>query len=213
MAGPAERGCIVLPTRRLIAMGASTGGTEAIKEVLTGLPADCPPILIVQHMPENFTRAFAERLDGLCPMRVKEAEEGERVVPGVAYLAPGHSHLLLRRAAGGLVCALSRAVPVNRHRPAVDVLFNSVAEVSGRLAIGVLLTGMGKDGAQGLLAMRRAGAWTLIQDQASCVVYGMPREAAALGAAVDSAPLKEMAGRLGAQLYGVGPRNLAAGNS
>jgi two-component system chemotaxis response regulator CheB len=190
----------VHPAPRLIAIGASTGGTEAIKEVLTGLPADCPPILMVQHMPENFTHAFAARLDGLCPMRVKEAQEGERLLPGTAYLAPGHSHLFLRRGPGGLVCGLNQAGPVNRHRPAVDVLFHSVAALAGRLAIGVLLTGMGKDGAQGLLAMRQAGSWTLAQDQVSCVVFGMPREALALGAAVDSAPLKEVAQRLRARL-------------
>ena len=182
--------------QRLIAIGASTGGTEAIKEVLSGIPAECPPIVMVQHMPEMFTGSFAKRLDSVCPMRVKEAEEGERVLPGTAYLAPGHSHLAVRRSAGGLVCSLSQSDPVNRHRPAVDVLFRSVAEVVGRQAVGVLLTGMGKDGAQGLLAMRHAGAWTMAQDQDSCVVYGMPREAVAIGAAAESAPLKEVAQRV-----------------
>lgn len=196
--------------QRLIAIGASTGGTEAIKEVLSGLPGECPPIVMVQHMPEMFTGSFAKRLDGLCPMRVKEAEDGEKVVPGTAYLAPGHSHLALRRSAGGLVCALSQSEPVNRHRPAVDVLFRSVAEIVGRQAIGVLLTGMGKDGAQGLLAMRQAGAWTVAQDQESCIVYGMPREAVAIGAAAESAPLKEVAQRVWARM-GSERRSIAAG--
>lgn len=189
--------------RRLIAIGASTGGTEAIKEVLIRLPAQCPPIVMVQHMPEMFTGSFAKRLDGLCPMRVKEAEDGERIVPGTAYLAPGHSHLSVRRSAGGLVCQLSQAEPVNRHRPAVDVLFDSVAEVAGSQAVGALLTGMGKDGARGLLAMRQAGAWTVAQDQESCVVYGMPREAVAIGAAMESAPLKDIARRLWLRLPAV----------
>jgi two-component system chemotaxis response regulator CheB len=200
---------ILSPGQRVIAIGASTGGTEAIRQVLAGLPADCPPILMVQHMPEMFTASFAKRLDSLCPMRVKEAEEGERLLAGTAYLAPGHAHLALRRTASGLVCALSQGEPVNRHRPAVDVLFQSLAEAAGRQAIGVLLTGMGKDGAQGLLALRRAGAWTLAQDQASCVVYGMPREAVAIGAAVESAPLAEVAQRIWGHLVGV-PRKGAA---
>jgi len=197
--------------RRVIAIGASTGGTEAIREVLAGLPAECPPILMVQHMPEMFTGSFARRLDGLCPMRVKEAEDGERVIPGTAYLAPGHSHLSVRRAAAGLVCVLTQSEPVNRHRPAVDVLFQSVAELAGSQALGVLLTGMGKDGAQGLLAMRRAGAWTIAQDEESCVVYGMPREAVAIGAAAESAPLKDMAQRVWMRLQGSDKRGAAAG--
>lgn len=181
---------------RVIAIGASTGGTEALREVLQPLPPDCPPIVIVQHMPEMFTTSFAKRLDSLCHVHVKEAEDGERLQPGVAYLAPGHSHLSLSRQGGGYACALSRAEPVNRHRPAVDVLFHSVAEVVGARALGVLLTGMGKDGAQGLLAMRGAGAWTIAQDEASCVVYGMPREAARLGAACEVVPLKDIPAHL-----------------
>lgn len=198
-------------SRRLIAIGASTGGTEAIREVLTRLPAECPPIVMVQHMPEMFTGSFAKRLDGLCAMHVKEAEDGEKVVPGTAYLAPGHSHLSLRRVGAGLVCVLSQSEPVNRHRPAVDVLFNSVAELAGSQAVGVLLTGMGKDGAQGLLAMRKAGAWTIAQDQESCVVYGMPREAAMIGAAAESVPLKEVAQRVWSRLQGPEKRGAAAG--
>lgn len=178
---------------RIIFIGASTGGTEAIKEVLQRLPAATPPILIVQHMPEMFTTSFARRLDGLSAMRVKEAESGERIVPGTVYIAPGHSHLSIRRAGTGYQCELARSEPVNRHRPAVDVLFRSAAEQVGAAAVGVLLTGMGKDGAAGLRQMRDAGAWTIAQDQDSCVVYGMPREAAALGAAVQVLPLSEIA--------------------
>lgn len=174
----------------VICIGASTGGTEAIREVLSRLPERCPPVLLVQHMPEMFTQSFARRLDGLCELSVKEAEHGEPVVAGSAYLAPGHSHLRLVRRGGSFHCDLSSAPPVNRHRPSVDVLFHSAAQVAGRRALGVLLTGMGKDGAEGLLAMRNVGAWTVAQDEASCVVYGMPREAARIGAAVDVAALK-----------------------
>ncbi|MFT3733681.1 MAG: chemotaxis response regulator protein-glutamate methylesterase [Rhodocyclaceae bacterium] len=182
---------------RFIMIGASTGGTEAIKEVLSPLPAEMPPILIVQHMPEMFTASFAKRLDSVSKLAVKEAEDGERIRPGVAYLAPGHSHLYLRKAAGGgFVCGLSDANPVNRHRPSVDVLFNSAAELLGSRALGVLLTGMGKDGAQGMLAMKKAGAWTVAQDEKSSVVWGMPREAAMIGGASEVASLKDIPGLL-----------------
>ncbi|THF66502.1 chemotaxis response regulator protein-glutamate methylesterase [Pseudothauera nasutitermitis] len=188
---------------RPIFIGASTGGTEAIKVVLLGLPAEMPPIFIVQHMPEMFTASFARRLDSLCALRVKEAEDGERVQPGTVYVAPGHSHLsVVRQPAGGLQCRLERSEPVNRHRPSVDVLFESAAEQVGGNALGVLLTGMGKDGARGLLAMRRSGAWTVAQDQASCVVYGMPREAVGLGAASEVTPLGEIAARIQQRLAG-----------
>ena len=187
---------------RIICIGASTGGTEAIREVLVRLPRHCPPVLIVQHMPEMFTGAFAKRLDSVSQIRVKEAEHGERIEPGCAYLAPGHSHLLLKRRAVAYHCELSGAGPVNRHRPSVDVLFHSAAEQAGKAALGVLLTGMGKDGAQGLLAMRRSGAWTIGQDQASCVVYGMPREAAVIGAVSEVAPLKDIAQRIMNRLSG-----------
>lgn len=176
--------------RTHVCIGASTGGTEAVKSVLQGFPADMPPVLIVQHMPELFTGTFAKRLDSVCALRVKEAEDGERVQRGTAYVAPGHSHLSLRNRAGQLVCVLERSDPVNRHRPSVDVLFRSAASELGARAVGVLLTGMGKDGADGLLQMHRAGAWTIAQDQASCVVYGMPREAVALGAAQEVLPLE-----------------------
>jgi two-component system chemotaxis response regulator CheB len=169
-----------------------------------------PGILIVQHMPEMFTASFAKRLDGLCQMRVKEAEHGEKVLPGTAYLAPGHSHLSLRRVVGGYVCELAQSEPVNRHRPAVDVLFHSAAKQVGANALGVILTGMGKDGAQGLLAMKQAGAWTIGQDQESCVVYGMPREAAAIGALDDVAPLKEIGQRVLSRLRGIERRGLRA---
>lgn len=181
---------------KVVVLGASTGGTEAIREVLSALPEVFPPVLIVQHMPEMFTGSFARRLDSLSALTVKEAEHGERVRPGHAYIAPGHSHLLLRRVAGGLQCELSKAEPVNRHRPSVDVLFNSAAPILGANGLGVLLTGMGKDGAQGMLALRQAGAWTVAQDEESCVVWGMPREAAALGGACEIAPLTEVANRL-----------------
>jgi two-component system chemotaxis response regulator CheB len=178
---------------RVIVIGASTGGTEAIREVLTPLPAEMPPILIVQHMPELFTSSFAKRLDSLTRLRVKEAEDGEPIKPGTAYLAPGHSHLSLKKGpAGGFACELSDAPPVNRHRPSVDVLFLSVARLFGPKTLGVLLTGMGKDGAQGMLALRQAGGWTVAQDQDSCVVWGMPREAMLIGGAQEVAALKDI---------------------
>jgi two-component system chemotaxis response regulator CheB len=191
-----------LPVDKPIFIGASTGGTEAIRDVLMGFPEDCPPILMVQHMPEAFTPSFAKRLDTSCLMHVKEAEDGEKVKPGVAYLAPGHSHLLVKKTGAGLVCQLSQSEPVNRHRPSVDVLFQSAATELGRRALAVILTGMGKDGAKGMLAMRQAGAWTLGQDQASCVVYGMPREAALVGAVEEVAALQDIAGRVLARLKG-----------
>jgi two-component system chemotaxis response regulator CheB len=189
-----------LLSEKLIAIGASTGGTEAIKEVLTRLPAEMPGIVMVQHMPETFTPSFAKRLDSLSALRVVEAQGGERIQPGHAYLAPGHSHMRIKKSGNGWVTELSQSEPVNRHRPAVDVLFESVAREAGRNAIGVILTGMGKDGAQGMLAMRQAGAWNIGQDQDSCVVYGMPREAARLGAVDEVAPLNDVAGRILARL-------------
>lgn len=185
----------------LIVIGASTGGTEALKEVLIALPENTPGILIVQHMPPAFTGSFARRLDGLCRIRVREAGQAEPVLPGTAYVAPGHSHLLLRRSGAGYQTELSQAEPVNRHRPSVDVLFRSAAAVAGRHAIGVLLTGMGKDGAAGMLELKRAGAWNIAQDQESCVVYGMPREAVALRAVDEILPLGEIGARLMARLY------------
>jgi two-component system chemotaxis response regulator CheB len=169
-------------SEKLIIVGASTGGTEAIKEFLMQMPPDCPGILIVQHMPEGFTRSFAERLDKLCTISVKESVGGERVLPGHAYLAPGHSHLQLVRSGANYMTQLDQGPPVNRHRPSVDVLFHSAAEHAGKNAVGVILTGMGKDGAVGMLKMKEAGAHNFAQDEDSCVVYGMPREAVAVGA-------------------------------
>ena len=182
-----------ISTEKLIIVGASTGGTEAIKEFLLDMPPDCPGILITQHMPEAFTKSFAARLDSLCRISVKEAEHGERVLPGHAYVAPGHSHLLLRRSGANYMTQLSDAAHVNRHRPSVDVLFRSAAEHAGRNAVGVILTGMGKDGAQGMLAMKQAGAYNFAQDEASCVVFGMPKEAIAAGATDEVLPLREIA--------------------
>ena len=181
---------------RVIFVGASTGGTEAVKTFLLGIPANCPPVMIVQHMPESFTGSFAARLNGLCQPRVIEAQGGEVLVPGTVYLSPGHSHMRIRRMGAGYVTELLKTAPVNRHRPSVDVLFDSAAEVLGRNAVGVILTGMGKDGASGLLRMRQAGARTFGQDEASCVVYGMPREAALIGAVEETANLSEMAQRV-----------------
>ncbi len=178
---PKELKAPLITSEKLLIIGASTGGTEAIRQVLEPLPANSPAILITQHMPGGFTRSFAERLDKLCRITVKEAEDGERVLPGHAYIAPGDQHLELARSGANYVARLNDGPPVNRHRPSVDVLFDSAARHAGRNAIGVLLTGMGKDGAKGLVTMREAGAVTLAQDEASCVVFGMPREAIALG--------------------------------
>jgi two-component system chemotaxis response regulator CheB len=182
-------------TEKLLIIGASTGGTEAIKEVLTKMPADVPGILVAQHMPENFTKSFAERLNSMCKISVKEAEHNERILPGHAYIAPGHSHLLLKRSGANYMTELSSGPAVNRHRPSVDVLFRSAANVAGANALGIILTGMGKDGAQGLLEMRQAGAYTIAQDEASCVVFGMPKEAIAAGGACEVLPLQAIARR------------------
>ncbi|MCD0505218.1 protein-glutamate methylesterase/protein-glutamine glutaminase [Bordetella petrii] len=184
-------------SEKLVMVGASTGGTEAIREVLRPLPPDSPAMLITQHMPAGFTRSFAQRLDALCAVTVREASHGERVLPGHVYLAPGgDTHMKLGRSGANYVIELEASDPVNRHRPSVDVLFRSAAEAAGANAIGVILTGMGKDGAAGLMAMRKAGAHTLAQDEASCVVFGMPREAIALGAAAEIVPLAAMSERI-----------------
>ncbi|MBI3150269.1 MAG: chemotaxis response regulator protein-glutamate methylesterase [Betaproteobacteria bacterium] len=187
---------------RVIVVGASTGGTEAIRELLARLPANTPPVLVTQHMPETFTKAFAARLNAASALAVSEAVHGEPALAGHAYIAPGHSHLLLVKEGGTYRLALSGAPPVNRHRPSVDVLFNSAAEVGGGQALGVILTGMGKDGAAGMLALRQAGAYNFAQDEASCVVFGMPREAIACGAVHEIVPMPEMAQAVLARLMG-----------
>nr|WP_154324843.1 chemotaxis response regulator protein-glutamate methylesterase [Pantoea sp. 201603H] len=182
----------LLSSEKLIAIGASTGGTEAIRHVLQPLPATSPALLITQHMPPGFTRSFAERLNKLCQITVKEAEEGERILPGHAYIAPGGMHLELARSGANYQVRLNDGPAVNRHKPSVDVLFHSVAQFAGRNAVGVILTGMGNDGADGLLAMHRAGAWTIAQNETSCVVFGMPREAIARSAASEVVDLHQI---------------------
>lgn len=183
-------------TEKLIGIGASTGGTEAIKEVLLPLPADMPAVLITQHMPAGFTTSFAARLDRLCALRVKEAEQDERILPGHAYLAPGGWHLLIKRFGADYRIALSDGPPVNRHRPSVDVMFDSMASAAAANCIGVVLTGMGRDGAEGLLHLREVGAVTAAQDESSSLVYGMPKAAAENGAAHHVVNLPEFAGFL-----------------
>ncbi len=191
-------------TEKIIAVGASTGGTEAIKEFLIRLPADAPGIVIAQHMPEAFTKSFAARLDSLCKITVKEAEGNERILPGHAYIAPGHSHLLLKRSGANYMTELSQAPAVNHHRPSVEVLFRSVAQNAGKNVIGVMLTGMGKDGAVGMLEMRQAGAYNFAQDEATCVVFGMPREAIAVGAVDEIVPIQDMAQKVLQRLINTG---------
>ena len=185
-----------LSTEKIIFIGASTGGTEATKEVLLGLPHDAPAVMITQHMPPGFTLSYSTRLNGLCRIAVKEASDGERVLPGHAYIAPGGFHLSVDRCGANYVARVSDSDPVNRHKPSVEVLFESAARVVGRNALGVMLTGMGGDGAQGMKHMRDAGSWNLVQDEASCVVFGMPREAIAAGAANEVLPLCEIAPKL-----------------
>ena len=177
-------------------IGASTGGTEAIKEILLEMPADCPPILIVQHMPPGFTKSYAARLDTLCEISVREAVHGERILPGHAYLAPGDYHLSIGRTSTHYICNVTQDPEVNRHRPAVDVLFNSVAALAKGNAVGVILTGMGKDGAAGMKLMHEKGCKNLAQDEVSCVVFGMPKEAIAQGGVHEVVPLEKMAERV-----------------
>jgi len=192
-------------TEKIIAMGSSTGGTEALREVLSMMPADGPAVMITQHMPPGFTRNFADRLNTLCRMRVKEAEDNERVLPGHAYIAPGGRQMRVRRNGANYMVQIDDGPPVNRHKPSVDVLFRSVAEQVGKNAIGVMLTGMGRDGADAMRVMRDAGAWNLAQDEASCVVYGMPREAVAAGAVEEIVPLNKIAEHILAHLREAGP--------
>ena len=183
-------------TEPLVAIGASTGGTEALREVLEALPAASPPILIVQHMPEKFTTAFARRLDMGCAVRVKEAEDGDLVLPGQVLIAPGNLHMLLVRNGSRYTVKIEEGPHVSRHRPSVDVLFRSTAQSAGKNALGMLLTGMGDDGARGLLEMRQMGCLTLAQDEASCVVFGMPKEAIQRSAAARTLPLNKMAAEI-----------------
>jgi two-component system, chemotaxis family, protein-glutamate methylesterase/glutaminase len=185
-----------LSTEKLIFIGASTGGTEATRELLMHLSADAPGVLITQHMPPGFTRSYAQRLDGLCKVSVAEARDGERILPGHAYIAPGGRHLAVERSGANYIARVFDGEPVNRHKPSVEVLFESAARVVGRNAMGVMLTGMGADGASAMRKMRDAGSWNICQDEATCVVFGMPREAIAHGAADEVLPLPQIAPRL-----------------
>ncbi|MDQ7986143.1 chemotaxis response regulator protein-glutamate methylesterase [Pseudomonas sp. G34] len=189
---PPASGAMARTTERIVAIGTSTGGTQALEYILTRLPRVCPALVIVQHMPERFTAAFAERLNGLCELEVLEARHGDRVVPGRALIAPGGRHLLLKRSGAQYVVDVVDGPPVSRHRPSVDVLFRSTARAAGANATGIIMTGMGDDGARGLREMFDAGALTLGQDEASCVVYGMPKEAMKLGAVSREIPLEHI---------------------
>ncbi len=211
VAGPTTPAALAAPrlgrlsTEKLIFIGASTGGTEATKEVLLNLPADSPAVLITQHMPPGFTTSYAARLDGLCRLNVKEAQDGERILPGHAYIAPGGRHLSVDRSGATYIARVEDGEPVNRHRPSVAVLFKSAARIAGPNALGVMLTGMGADGAQAMREMREAGSYNLVQDEASCVVFGMPREAIAAGAAHEVLPITQIAPRLLERLRSTAP--------
>ena len=193
-----------LSTEKIIFIGASTGGTEATKDVLIHLPADCPAVMITQHMPPGFTKSYAARLDSLCRIRVAEAQDGERVLPGHAYIAPGGLHLSVERSGANYIARVTDGEPVNRHKPSVEVLFNSAARVVGPNALGVMLTGMGADGARAMRTMRDAGSFNIAQDEASCVVFGMPKEAIAHGAAHEVLSLNRIAPRLIERLRSAG---------
>ncbi len=183
-------------TEKIIFIGASTGGTEATKDVLVNLPADSPAVVITQHMPPGFTRSYAARLDGLCKIRVKEAQDGERILPGHGYIAPGGLHLTVERSGANYIARVQDGEPINRHKPSVEALFLSAAKVVGQNAIGIMLTGMGADGARAMKVMKDAGSYNYCQDEASCVVFGMPREAIAAGAADEVLPLSQIAGKV-----------------
>lgn len=187
---------LIRTTNKIVAIGASTGGTEALKVVLQRLPVNAPPVMIVQHMPPYFTSSFAKRLDEICEVRVKEAEDQELLAPGKVLIAPGNLHMELARSGAVYYTRLHNEPLVHHQRPSVDVLFQSVAKYAGQNAIGVIMTGMGRDGAQGLLEMRKQGAFTIAQDESSCVVFGMPREAIELGAAVTVVPVQEIASQI-----------------
>jgi two-component system chemotaxis response regulator CheB len=189
---PAAAQAMVETTDRVIAIGTSTGGTQALEMVLTALPRVCPGIVIVQHMPEKFTEAFANRLNGLCQLEVREAKGGDRVMPGLALIAPGGRHMLLKRSGAQYHVDVIDGPLVSRHRPSVDVLFRSVAKCAGKNALGIIMTGMGDDGAHGLKELHDLGARTLAQDETTCVVYGMPKEAVKLGAVDRVLPLGEI---------------------
>jgi two-component system chemotaxis response regulator CheB len=195
MTAPAARKIArsVRPNGKIVAIGASTGGVEALKTVLMNLPSDCPPIVITQHMPQRFTAAFAQRLDRECPMAVSEARDGDAIEPGHVYIAPGSHHLQVVKAGTGYRCSLDDGQPESGHRPSVDVLFRSVARAAGQSAIGVILTGMGKDGAEGLLELRQAGGLTIGQDEASSLIYGMPHVAFERGAVMRQCSLNQVA--------------------
>ena len=193
---PIIAGLHALSVNKPVAIGSSTGGTQALELVLSQLPADSPGIAIVQHMPERFTAMYAARLDGICAMNIREAKSGDRIERGVALIAPGGKHLQVRKRGGQYYAEVSSGPPVNRHCPSVDVLFKSMAECAGADALGIIMTGMGDDGARGLLAMHQTGARTIAQDEASCVVFGMPKEAIRLGAADMIMGLERIAGEI-----------------
>jgi two-component system chemotaxis response regulator CheB len=184
-------------TDRLVAIGTSTGGTQALEAVLTALPVDTPGVVVVQHMPEKFTAMFAQRLNSLCKIEVREARSGDRVLPGLALIAPGGRHMMVKRNGAQYVVDVVDGPLVNRHKPSVDVLFRSVAKCAGHNALGIIMTGMGDDGARGLKEMRDAGAHTLAEDESTCVVFGMPKEAIRLGGAAEVLPLTRMAEGIG----------------
>lgn len=194
----------LISSEKLLIIGASTGGTEAIKSFLLQMPSDCPGILITQHMPAGFTKSFADRLDSICKISVSEAVDGERILPGHAYIAPGDRHLLLARSGANYVAKLSNADPVSRHKPSVDVLFDSAADAAGKNATGVILTGMGKDGAAGMAKMKDAGTYNFAQNEESCVVFGMPKEAIAHGGVDEILALKDLPQAIFRQLQASG---------
>ena len=195
-----------ISTEKLICIGASTGGTEAIKEILVNMPANSPGIVITQHMPPGFTTSFAARLDSLCQITVREAASGDRVLPGHAYIAPGGKQFRVDKSGANYICVVEDGELVNRHKPSVEVLFRSVAKVVGRNAFGVMLTGMGNDGASAMKEMRDAGSYNFVQDEASCIVFGMPREAILHGAADEVLPLSSIASALLSKLSGLTDR-------
>ena len=193
LAAPGNARAMTQTTEKIVAVGASTGGTEALRVFLEAMPPDSPAIVIVQHMPAAFTRAFAERLNASCAITVSEARQGDRLLRGHAFVAPGNHHLLVQRSGANYMIDIKDGPPVSRHRPSVDVLFRSAARVAGRNAIGVIMTGMGDDGARGLKEMRTAGAHTFGQNEESCVVYGMPKEAKAAGGVEEELSLERLA--------------------